>query len=340
MAVADGKLFTLGNVDNQDIVYALDANSGAELWTHAYDSDLDPKFFEGGPTSTPAVDGDVVYTLGRHGILNCLKTADGSVVWTRDLKAEHGFSLPSWGFSGSPVVLGDLLLLNVSGGGAAVKKSTGELVWKSDNGEAGYSTPYLYEEGGKTIAIFSTGREFIGRDAATGTQLWSLPWKTNYGVNASDPIVHDGQLFIASGYRKGCGLFKLGGAEPEKVWQNRDLRTQMNPAVLIDGFIYGTDGDQNARNVPLKCLDWKTGATKWEEPGIGTGGVIAADGTLIVLSAKGELILLPATSEGFKPTLRMQALGGKCWTAPVLANGKIYCRNADGDLVCLDVSGS
>lgn len=110
----------------------------------------------------------------------------------------------------------------------------------------------------------------------------------------------------------------------------------MNPAVLVDGYLYGLDGDAGNK-ASLKCLEFATGAQEWEQPNIGTGGLIAAAGRLIVLSSTGELIIAAASPAGFQPAARAKVLSGKCWTAPVLANGRIYCRNAAGDVVCLDV---
>jgi len=114
------------------------------------------------------------------------------------------------------------------------------------------------------------------------------------------------------------------------------LRTQINSAVLIKGFLYGIDGDSD-RGV-LKCVELATGTEKWQAPSVGFGALIVANDKLIILSNKGELMVAPATTDKFKPTSTAQVLGGKCWTAPVLANGKIYCRNARGDVVCVDVS--
>ena len=114
------------------------------------------------------------------------------------------------------------------------------------------------------------------------------------------------------------------------------MRNQINSSVLVNGFLYGIDGDAGSRAV-LKCLDFGTGQVRWIEEGIGAGALMAADGKLIVLSERGILIIAGATPERFKPLAQAQVLGGKCWTVPVLANGRIYCRNAAGDLVCVDV---
>ena len=138
-------------------------------------------------------------------------------------------------------------------------------------------------------------------------------------------------MFISTGYGKGGALFQLGAGQPTELWKTKKLRTQLNPAVLFEGHLYGTDGDTTEK-ASLKCLDLATGAEKWTQPGFGSGGAIIADGKIIALSAVGELMVAPATPAGFKPTARAQVLGGKSWTAPVLANGLVFCRNGRGDV--------
>ena len=108
------------------------------------------------------------------------------------------------------------------------------------------------------------------------------------------------------------------------------------PWVFHDGYVYGMDGDSGDKG-SFKCIEFETGRERWVEPGMGTGGLLLADGRLIVLSSSGELMVAAASPESFKTTVRAQVLGGKCWTAPVLANGRIYCRNSRGDVVCVDL---
>ena len=127
---------------------------------------------------------------------------------------------------------------------------------------------------------------------------------------------------------------KFGDSTP--AWQNRDLRNQFSSSILIDGHLYGIDNDNNTR-AALKCVELKSGAVKWSDQGVGFGSLMAADGKLIVLTAKGELITAKPTPEKFDVISRAQVLKGKCWTVPVLANGRIYCRDAGGEVVCLDV---
>jgi outer membrane protein assembly factor BamB len=235
----------------------------------------------------------------------------------------------------------NLLLLNAGDAGIAFDKSDGHLVWKSAAKESGYSTP-LPIPGDSGLVLFSNGKGYVAADAKTGKEAWRVKWVTNYGVNAADPIVDDSTMFVSTGYGKGAALFRFGKGEPEVVWQNRVLRTQINPAVRISGVLFGIDGD--AANEPgarqkskLKCVELATGAEKWAFPLEDVGSVTAADGKLIVLSGDGELLVGPASTEEFKPSARAKVLSGRCWTVPVLANGRILCRNAEGQVVCLDV---
>jgi outer membrane protein assembly factor BamB len=335
-AVAGGRAFTLGNDDNTDTVFCLDAETGKVLWSHAYPSDLGDKFFEGGPTATPTVDGGRVYTIGRWGDAFCFEAATGKVVWSKNLVQEIGLPAPGWGLSGSPVVHGDLLLLNAGDGGLAIEKATGKVTWKSAAKEPGYSTPLVVRFGDAERMLLGSGRSYVAVDPRTGREAWRMKWVTQYGCNAADPVVDGDRVFLSTGYGKGAALLKSGAGEPEVVWQGKVMRTQMNPCVLLGGFLYGVDGDAGQK-AALKCVDFATGAEKWAQEGFGNGAVMAADGKLIALSGKGELMVAPVSPDGFQPAARAQVLGGKCWTVPVLANGRIYCRNAAGDVVCLDV---
>jgi len=333
--VANGRAYTLGHANETDTVFCLDADKGQVLWYHPYPSELGDKFFEGGPTSTPTVDGDRVYSISKWGDLFCFNAASGKILWSNNVAKESGAPIPSWGFGGSPLIQGDLLILNIGEAGLALNKTTGGLVWKSAPTECGYSTP-LPIPGDSGLLLFSNGKGYVAADAKTGKEAWRVKWVTNYGVNAADPIFSDGMMFLSTGYGKGAALFRLGKSEPELVWQNRLLRTQMNPSVLIGGAVYGVDNDSGQKTA-LKCLDFAGGSEKWAFPLPNVGAVTAADGKLIVLSGEGELLVGPATPEGFKPSARAKVLSGKCWTVPVLANGRILCRNAEGQVVCVDV---
>jgi len=268
--------------------------------------------------------------------LFCFDAVSGKMVWQANLAKETEAPIPTWGYTGAPLVQGDLLVVNVGDAGAAVQKATGKLVWKSATKDCGYSTPFPLTQGGKALAVLANADSYVAVDVKTGAEVWRQRWLTQYNVNAANPVISGGLMFLSTGYGKGGAQFKLGPGAPTQGWKTKALRTQMNAAVLHEGHLYGVDGDTTEK-ATLKCLDFATGKEKWAEPGFGSGGVIVADGQLIALSALGELLIAPATPEGFKPTTRTQVLGPKCWTAPVLANGFIYCRNQRGEIAVVDV---
>lgn len=339
VSISQGRLFTLGNEDNVDTVHCLDAATGARHWEHSYDSPLDARFFDGGPTSTPTVDGRRLFTLGRQGQLLCLAVETGQVQWSRNIQEETGARIPGWGFAGSPVVHGDMLLLNVGDAGAAVDKATGGLIWKSGAAQAGYTTPLLQTDAGSTAVFLASGKSYAKVDAATGKVAWQHRWLTQFGANAADPILAGKHLFLSSGYNRGCALLELTDGPPRVVWSSKAMQNQFSSCVLLDGHLYGFDGDTGAARA-LKCLELASGDVKWSLDGLGSGALIAAGQRLIILSEDGELVIARAAPDAFHELARGKVLDGRCWTMPVLANGRIYCRSAAGDVVCVDVTAN
>jgi outer membrane protein assembly factor BamB len=338
MSVSQGRVYTLGNDGaTTDTIYCFDAATGALVWKHAYPCALDPQFYEGGPSDTPTVDGDRVYSISRKGDLFCLDAAKGNVIWSKNVHTDLGNEIPTWGFAGSTLVEGDLLILDVGSAGLGLNKKTGEVVWHSANSAPGYSTPVVFEQGGQRFVAISAADTIEVIKPADGKSVWRFPWKTMYDVNAADPIISGGKMFISSGYDHGCALLDISTGKPKVLWENKNLRNHINTSMLWQGYLYGVD-DISSSQYALKCVAWDTGQVKWSELKFGKGSLVIADGKIIGLSGKGELMVAEASPNGFKPISQAQVLGGKCWTTPVLSNGRIYCRNAKGDLVCLDVS--
>lgn len=336
-SVAEGRVFTLGWADDKDTVFCFDAKTGKQLWTHSYAAELGDKYYEGGPGTTPTVDGAKVFTLSKWGDVFCFEAATGKIVWQKNVATELKVEAPTWGFSGSPIVHGTQLLLNIGTRGCALDKATGKVLWSSDGDiETGYTSPLVAKIGAQEILFSANTKAYLALDPATGKQLWDIPWGTRYGVNAADPVVQGKNLFISTGYGKGCAMYELNAGESKLLWQHRDLRTQMNPALLIDGHLYGIDGDESSKT-QLKCLDAATGATKWAEPVAKMGSVTAAKNALIVLSGVGELSLAKISPTSYEVLATTQILSGRCWSVPVLANGILYARNAAGDVVALEV---
>ncbi len=337
-AVVGNRVYTLGNRDEKDQVVCLDQEPGDVVWTQEYAAPLDPNLFEGGPTSTPTVLEGRVFTLSRRGELHCHDAASGEPQWRTDLPATCEVSIPTWGFSSSPIPIEGNLLINAGSRGVAVNPEDGSIVWQSDNREdAGYASPVPLISGGRRLAVVVSAKTLNAVDAKTGEVVWSFRWITRYGVNAADPYVVGERVLVSSGYAKGSSLLvPQAGDEPEELWRTRELRNQMSPGVVIDGALYAVDGDAG-RETALKCLEIDSGTVVWNESGLGSATLVAADGHLLVLSEQGELLIAPATVDGFDPRGRVKILEGKCWTTPVLSGGRLYARNASGTVVCVNL---
>lgn len=290
VAIRDNRLYTMGNVDGQDVVYCLEANTGRVLWQHRYPC---PPGDYSGPRATPTLDGSAVYTLSREGHAFALNADNGRVLWSKDLAREVGAEKPRWGFASSPLVEGSLVIYNVGRAGTAVDKRTGRIVWRSQPSGAGYSSPVAHTlNGQRFIALFTT-YGLVAVSPANGRILWQFRWETQYDINAADPVFQGDTVFISSNYNKGGALLRIGGGTPTVIWQNRNMRNHFNTSVLINGFLYGNDENT------LKCIDWRTGAERWRMRGMDKGGLIAADGKLICLTGRGALMLVQATPEKY-----------------------------------------
>jgi outer membrane protein assembly factor BamB len=338
VTVAKGRAYTMGNESDVDTVFCLDAETGKVVWKHSYPCPADPHFYEGGTSSTPTIDGDRVYTMSKKGDLFCFAADDGKIIWSKNIAQELSLDSPQWGFASSALVQGNLLLLNVGAYGTALDKSTGKVIWNSGSAASGYSSPVPYSAAGKPAFAVLTGSGAAGVDVATGAQLWQFPLKGDYNLYIADPIIAQGQVFISAMYAQTGALLQINGGNAKAVWQNDNMRNQLCSSVLVDGYLYGIDGRAGpTSDAGLKCVDWPTGSVKWSFPDVGGGALTVADGKIIALSDKGELFAAAASPQSFSPISRAQVLGGRCWTVPTLANGRIYCRNAKGTVVCLDV---
>lgn len=336
-SIANGRLFVRGFFGGDgeektgvDVTSCLDAETGETIWTHESPSRLWDNMHGGGTLTTPTVDGDVVYALSRMGPLVAHSVEDGEVIWERQLDEELSVGLGPFGLCSSPVVIGDVLYLNV-GKTVALDKRTGKTIWETKDYGPSYATPEPFELDGKELLAIFNAAGLAVLERASGKELALHPWTSNYNVNAASPIVVENRIFISTGYNEiGCAMLALTDEGLEVVWANRSMNSLMNGCVLVDDMLVGFDRKE------LSCLDLD-GKVLWTERGLGRGTVIAADDRLIVLSEDGELIVAPVSRESFQPESRVKVFDeGPCWTTPVLASGRIYCRNGLGELVCRD----
>ncbi len=340
VVVSQDKVITTGHdgrAKGEATIWCFDAANGKDLWRHSYPTPLGNKYFEGGTTGTPTIDGDRVYHLSRQGDFVCLELATGKVVYQKQLVAELEAEVPEWGFAGSPLVEGKLVVLNLGSQGTALDKATGKVVWQNGKASAAYATPIPFDLDGTRCVAILTHRECAAVEVATGRVRWIRKFVSAYDTNAGAPVVHDGTLLL-SGENAPAVKLNLRDGVPVPGWKT-DTAVQFNAGVVLGGHLYAFHGLGGKSDGELRCLDWQTGAPKWAQKGIGFGSLVAADGKLVCLSEKGELLVVAASPKGFEALARAQVLGKKCWTSPVLANGRIYVRNAPGELLCLDVSG-
>jgi len=333
-AVAGGRVYTLGNTDGTDTVFCFDAENGKLLWRHDYACELQPLSYEGGPGSTPAVDEGRVFTFSKDGHLFCLDALKGRVLWSKKVERWpllEGDWKNNWRYAGSPLIVGDRLYMSLGRSGMALNKKDGSVLWQSQAGHPGYSSPVPFRAGATQALAFFSGHAVIGVAADTGKRLWEIPWQTEWDFNAADPVISDGKLFVSSGNNAGCALYDITANPPRELWRNKSLKTPMNSSVLWQGHLYGfNDAD-------LTCVEWATGAKKWSESTLRRGSLCVADGKLLLLCEKGKLVVAEATPAAYRPLAQAQLLTGRCWTTPVLSRGRLYARNAQGEVVCLDL---
>lgn len=332
VSVVGDRLYTLGYREGKDTVFCIDADTGRVQWGYAYESDKYALMNTGGPSATPSVVDGRVYTVSRGGVAHCFQADDGKVIWRIDLKASHGARVPQWGFSGSPLVRGDRVYIDV-GVILCLDARNGAVVWKSKHYGSGYSSPVPFtQDGTDYLAVFPSDGLVILTEK-DGKEVASFPWETRYDVNAATPVIlGDGRIFVSSGYNTGCAMVRFDGKSLKQLWKNREMRNQMATSVLFEGHLYGFDDDR------LACLDAETGALKWKERGLGKGALMLCQGKLIVIGGMGDLAIGDASPKGFKPAVRTKLLSsGDCWTVPVLSHGRLYCRDPQEGLICLDI---
>jgi len=332
VSIVGDDLYTMGNVDGGDCVYCLNSDTGAEKWKYSYPSDYKGDY--AGTTSTPTVDGEYVYTLSRDGGILCLARTDGKMIWTKNAINDFGATYPDWRFASSPLILDNKLIVDV-GITIAFDKINGDLIWKTKNYGGGYSSPYAFMLDGKQLLAVFNKWGLVILDPENGQEICGQEWNTkNTDVNVVTPIVSGNEIFISSDYDKGSAVIEIIENKARIIWENKNMRNHFNNCVLWKGFLYGFDESSE-----LRCMDFQTGDIKWSQRGMGKGSLMLADEKLIIMGENGQLVIAEASPDSFKEIARAKVLDGLCWTMPVLYKGKIYCRNHEGSLICLDLRG-
>jgi outer membrane protein assembly factor BamB len=355
VSIANGAIYTMGDRSAGDgegqFLIGLDLNSRAELWA----TRIGPPHADGGPRSTPTVDGDRVYAIGTDGDIVCVDAKSGDVRWQRNFVADfQGQFMSSWKFSESPLVDGDRVICTPGGPEAtmvALDKLTGETIWKSaipDLGTsgadgAGYSSAVVAEIDGVRQYVQMVGRGLVGVDAHTGQFLWGYNRIANDVANITSPAVHGDYVFATSAYNTGSVLLKISregeSFRADEVYfiPYRDFQNHHGGIVLVGDYVYGGHGGN--RGEPA-CIELATGKVVWKErpPARGSAAVLYADGHLIYRYDRGEVVLMEATPEGQQITGRFKAPGdeGPAWAHPVIHQGKLYLRHANV-LACYDL---
>jgi outer membrane protein assembly factor BamB len=310
-----------------------------------------------GPRSTPTVDGDFVYILGARGDLFCLKTADGSTVWSVNLPKDFGGSIPAWGYSESVLIDGDRLICTPGGGKGtilALTKKDGKKVWQSEDLKDGaaYASIIAADIGGVRQYITQTSKAAVGVRVTDGKLLWRIDQLKRAVAVIPTPIVAENLAFFTSGYGAGCELIKIDvnadgtvKAAPEYT-KNPLIVNHHGGVVRVGDHLYGhTDSGGK-----WFCYDFKKGGEEfvWDTNKLGKGSLTVADGMLYCLDQdpkKGQVVLAEASPNGWSEKGRFDLpeksqfprRAGMIWSHPVVANGKFYLRDHEL-LFCYDIA--
>ncbi len=328
--IQGNRLVVTGRDDDNDLVFCIDAENGKLIWHKSYEADAETSHGPGA-RATPFIDDNRVYTFSRSGDLACWMLNDGKLLWKTNVK-DIGGEEPQWGFSTSPYVFQNKVI--VQGGGKALvvayDKLNGNVIWKSMEGDAGYSTTALITIDNEPKLLIFHAKALSLLNPHNGKEIWSTPWETKYGVNASTPLVNNNLVFITSGYGMGCELLEVNANSFSIKWQNKVIASQHSDLIEIDGYIYGYSGESSGRGGKFKCVEMATGNEMWSTTEISWGTIIYADGYLICFDVKGNLYLVKPNAKEFQKVGEMPKamvdVTNPAWTAPVVANGKLYLR--------------
>ncbi len=339
-AVVGSALLTQEQRGDREAVVRYDLESGELVWVFHYPGTFESVIGGNGPRATPTVDGDRVYSLGSGGVLSCLDLQTGELHWQRNLVQEHDATPPEWGYAGSPLIEAGLVI--VAPGGpqghsvAAYDALSGEPVWQAGDDPAAYASPAVMEILGQRQVVVRHLGGVSGHHPQRGDLLWRIDWPGQQPNVAQPLLLGDDRLLISSGYGIGSQLIRFrrssDGATlaPEIVWESRRMKAKFTNMVSHDGAVFGLDDGV------LVSLDAETGERHWKKGRYGHGQLLLVDGHLLILSEKGEVVLVAADASEHRELGRFHALGDKSWNTPALAGRHLLLRNA-GEAVCYEL---
>lgn len=352
--VAEGRVFHLDQVGDRETLHAVEAGTGAEIWSAPVDDTFKDSQSAAGPRCTPLADGDRVYAQSCRGELQCRDVKDGRQRWRTSYVTNFGAvfigekgqaaGATRHGYNGSPVIEGDHLI-TVAGGtnGASVvclDKRTGALVWKSQSDTAAYAPPIVAELSGQRQVIAFTVESLMGLDVRTGALLWRVPFKTTFGRHVTTPVIA-GDVVAISSHQFGLVGTRVGrvgsGWRATPAWTNREAAINFASPVVVDGHLYGVGPAKN-----LVCVEMRTGRLAWSQTGAITSSAdkahaafVAVGGRLLVLTDAGQLLLVAADPSGYRAFGQTQLCGFN-WCNPAFADGRLYVRDGK-ELICVGV---
>jgi outer membrane protein assembly factor BamB len=329
-AVHGDVFFTQEQRGEEEIVAAYRVSTGVPVWKHRDNA----RFWESnggpGPRGTPTLHGGRVYSLGATGILNVLNESTGGVIWSRNAGTDSDTKIPDWGFSASPLLIDDLVVVAVAGKLVAYDRDTGALRWVGPDGGPGYSSPHLVTLHGVPQIVLLDARGATSVSPATGERLWNVTVTTS-GMAAPivQPALADGDVLIAAGDITGLHRFAITNADgawsATSRWSTNGLKPYFNDFVVHKGHAFGFDGSM------IACIDVSDGTRKWKGGRYGNGQLVLLpdQDLLLVVTEDGELALVNAASDRFTELARVPAIAGKTWNHPVLAGDVLLVRNGE-----------
>jgi outer membrane protein assembly factor BamB len=338
-------LYTMYRRDEQEITLAADAATGKTVWEHtenaAFRSYMEMEHGPG-PHATPLVTANAVYAVGVLANLLCLDKKTGKVLWSHDLYGEFHGTPMNRGYSVSPIVWKDTIIMNVGGPGhafIAFNQKDGKVVWQKQDFENSPSSPLLIKVDGQDQLVTVMSNDVVGLNPDTGDLLWMHPHPTANGRNISLPLwTNDNMLFVTSAYNGGCRALELhvvnGKTVVKELWKTNRMRVHIGNLLRIGDTVYGSSGDFGP--APLTAIEAKTGNVLWQDRTFPKATFLYADGKLIVVDEDGNLSLATVSPAGLKVLSRVALLRSNAWTAPALVGTTLYVRDR-ASLMALDL---